>query len=84
MGFKAILLTVDAPVLGRREMDMRSKAPVHADDDDEGMGAASGGVGGSLVGYFDLNLSWSDIAWLRVRVFPFKSLISGQLIFFRA
>jgi L-lactate dehydrogenase (cytochrome) len=69
LGAKAIFVTVDAPVAGKREGDERVKA-------DESMTTPMGGTkakndkkGGSLgrimAGFIDSSLNWSDIAWLR-------------------
>ncbi|CAL5061647.1 unnamed protein product [Urochloa decumbens] len=73
LGFKAIVLTVDTPVLGRREADIRNKmtAPGLANleglmsfDDDLDSG------GGSKLERFaretlDPSLSWKDVEWLK-------------------
>jgi L-lactate dehydrogenase (cytochrome) len=69
LGVKAVFVTVDAPVPGKREADERVKA-------DESMTAPMSGVqakndkkGGSLGrimgNYIDSSLSWDDIPWLR-------------------
>ncbi|KDQ20635.1 hypothetical protein BOTBODRAFT_169366 [Botryobasidium botryosum FD-172 SS1] len=57
LGFRAIMFTVDAPVLGKRELDMKSK-PVASE-------TGGGNVAGSLAGYFDVNIGWKDVVWLR-------------------
>ncbi|CAL5085612.1 unnamed protein product [Urochloa decumbens] len=73
LGFKAIVLTVDMPVLGRREADIRNKmvCPPSPNleglmpfDDDLGTG------GGSKLERFasetlDPSLSWKDVEWLK-------------------
>lgn len=69
LGAKAVFVTVDAPVAGKREADERVKA-------DEGLIAPNSGVqakndkkGGSLgrtmAGFIDPSLTWDDIPWLR-------------------
>jgi L-lactate dehydrogenase (cytochrome) len=69
LGVKAIFVTVDSPVPGKREADERLKA-------DESMSApmsgatakndAKGGSLGRIMGsYIDASLSWADIPWLR-------------------
>ncbi|TKA59767.1 hypothetical protein B0A49_10873 [Cryomyces minteri] len=69
LGVKAIFLTVDAPVAGKREADERVKA-------DEGLttpmsGASStndakgGGLGRIMSTYIDATLNWEDLKWLR-------------------
>jgi len=70
LGIKAIFLTVDAPVAGKREADERVRA-----DESAGVVPMSGAVakndskGGSLgrimAGYIDSTVSWADIPWLR-------------------
>ncbi|KAI0376652.1 FMN-dependent dehydrogenase-domain-containing protein [Hypomontagnella monticulosa] len=68
-GVKAVLLTIDAPVIGKREADERVKS-------DESLRAPmsgaqpkndkKGGSLGRLMGSFiDASLTWEDIAWLR-------------------
>ncbi|MEM7436057.1 MAG: alpha-hydroxy acid oxidase [Myxococcota bacterium] len=85
-GCKALVLTVDAPLLGRRERDIRKGFRLP-----EGMGienmlaegyarvdAAEGESG--LAAYFanllDPSLSWSDLDWLRA-ISPMPVLIKG-------
>lgn len=70
LGVKAIFVTVDAPVAGKREADERVKA-------DENMAAApmsgakakndakGGALGRVMAGFIDATLSWNDISWLR-------------------
>ncbi|KAG8878013.1 Cytochrome b2, mitochondrial precursor [Tulasnella sp. 331] len=60
LGFNAVMLTVDAPTLGRREYDMREKTVTEEGDD-----AQSGGVSTSIDGYFDGNIGWKDVEWLQ-------------------
>ncbi|KZT70521.1 hypothetical protein DAEQUDRAFT_725456 [Daedalea quercina L-15889] len=68
-GFKAIMLTVDAAVPGKRELDQRAK-----DEDLKEMPSASGnsgssgmGVSHAISGYQDPDILWEDIPWLRRR-----------------
>ncbi|MEM7137397.1 MAG: alpha-hydroxy acid oxidase [Myxococcota bacterium] len=85
-GCKALVLTVDAPLLGRRERDIRQAFRLP-----EGMGienmladgyarvdAADGESG--LAAYFanllDPSLSWNDLDWLR-SISPMPVLIKG-------
>jgi len=69
LGAKAVFITVDAPVIGKREADERIKtdesliAPntgVQAKNDSKG-----GSIGRIMGSYIDSSLSWSDIPWLR-------------------
>lgn len=65
-GCKALFITVDAPQLGRREKDMRSKF------DDAGSSVQSGqatdnsqGAARAISSFIDPALSWKDIAWFQ-------------------
>ena len=66
-GCKGLFITVDAPQLGRREKDMRSKfsdqgSDVQAGDDsvDRSQGAAR-----AISSFIDPSLSWADIPWFQ-------------------
>lgn len=67
-GCKGLFITVDAPLLGRREKDMRSKfsdtgSNVQAssgDNVDRSQGAAR-----AISSFIDPGLSWKDIPWFR-------------------
>ncbi|POS78555.1 FMN-dependent dehydrogenase [Diaporthe helianthi] len=65
-GCKALFITVDAPQLGRREKDMRSKF------DDAGSSVQSGqatdnsqGAARAISSFIDPALSWKDIPWFQ-------------------
>ncbi|KUI68933.1 Cytochrome b2, mitochondrial [Cytospora mali] len=65
-GCKALFITVDAPQLGRREKDMRSKF------DDQGSNVQSGqqmdnsqGAARAISSFIDPSLSWTDIPWFK-------------------
>jgi len=66
LGFQALFVTVDVPVPGRRETDMRNAfegAPPSAmsgDEVDRGRG-----VMGALRTFYDPALCWDDLPWLR-------------------
>lgn len=66
-GVSAVMLTVDAPVMGNRERDMRSKGEEVEVGVDHGKGAKTkgGGVAQAISGYIDPNLTWDDIKWYR-------------------
>lgn len=68
-GVKAIFLTVDAPVIGKREADERLKADESIKLPMSGMKAQNDTKGGSLgriMGHFiDASLTWDDVSWLR-------------------
>lgn len=66
-GIKGLFITVDAPQLGRREKDMRSKniedvshVQGDGDDADRTQGAAR-----AISSFIDTGLNWSDLAWFR-------------------
>lgn len=69
LGVKAIFLTVDAPVPGKREADERVKADETLSTPMSGAKAKNDAKGGSLGrimgGYIDASLSWDDLPWLR-------------------
>lgn len=65
-GCKGLFITVDAPQLGRREKDMRSKFT------DPGSNVQSGhdtdttqGAARAISSFIDPSLAWKDIAWFR-------------------
>ncbi|KAB8261097.1 FMN-dependent dehydrogenase [Aspergillus pseudonomiae] len=71
-GIKAVFLTVDAPVAGKREADER----VGADSSEiiytapmtgaQGVGDAKGSALGRTMGrYIDASFTWEDLKWLR-------------------
>ncbi|SNX81431.1 related to L-lactate dehydrogenase (cytochrome b2) [Melanopsichium pennsylvanicum] len=66
-GVNAIMLTVDAPVMGKRERDMRTKGEEVELGVDHGkdVKAKGGGVAQAISGYIDPNLTWDDIRWFR-------------------
>lgn len=60
------MLTVDAPVMGKRERDMRAKGEVVETGGGNGGNTTSGGgVATAISGYIDPNLTWSDITWYK-------------------
>lgn len=61
LGYKGIMLTVDAPVLGKRERDIRNRLPTT----DEETPTGRTGVSAQLDSFFDINLQWSDLQWLK-------------------
>ncbi|CAK4033524.1 FMN-dependent dehydrogenase [Lecanosticta acicola] len=72
-GVKAVFVTVDAPVAGKREADERTED----DNQDESLtfapmsGAVASkdskgaGIGRTMGSYIDASLNWSDLVWLR-------------------
>jgi 4-hydroxymandelate oxidase len=77
-GFRAIVLTVDAPVIGRRLRDLRHGFAVdpraQAPNLDPGLMASSherrtgeSAIATHAAPVFDPSLTWADLAWLRSR-----------------
>ncbi|KAH8892129.1 hypothetical protein GQ53DRAFT_863875 [Thozetella sp. PMI_491] len=70
-GIKGIMVTVDAPVTGKREADERVKAdeaalaPVPMSGAAATNDAKGGGLGRTMGGYIDATLNWNDLKWLR-------------------
>ncbi|KAI1135680.1 FMN-dependent dehydrogenase-domain-containing protein [Hypoxylon sp. FL0543] len=68
-GVKAVFLTIDAPVIGKREADERVRSDESLTAPMSGARAKNdkkGGALGRLMGNFiDASLTWDDIAWLR-------------------
>jgi len=68
LGIRAIFVTVDAPVAGKREADERVAAlavtsaisGAQASNDRKG-----GGMGRLMATYVDKSLTWQDLAWIR-------------------
>jgi L-lactate dehydrogenase (cytochrome) len=80
-GVSAIFITVDAPQLGRREKDMRSKfskegANVQAEDEKEGGVDRSRGVARAISAFIDPSLCWDDIPWFK-SITKMKIMLKG-------
>jgi len=75
LGYEAIVLTVDAPVGGKRELDERhtlltvdtapTGQPALAEAANDAGQTGRGSVSQSTGAYFDMNLRFSDIAWIK-------------------
>jgi L-lactate dehydrogenase (cytochrome) len=64
-GCKAVFVTVDAPQLGRRERDMRFKAPQKSSvQEGDKEVDTSRGTSNALSSFIDPSLSWSDVEWI--------------------
>ena len=79
-GFRAIAVTVDLPVFGRRERELRSG---FAQPSAEGYGnfaryARDGDVAAVTAGLHTSLLTWADLAWLR-EVSPLPLVLKGVL-----
>ncbi|KAJ4886726.1 Peroxisomal (S)-2-hydroxy-acid oxidase GLO4 [Raphanus sativus] len=70
-GFKAIVMTVDVPKLGRREADIKNKMVSPQLRNFEGListkviPSEGSGVEALAASTFDASLTWKDIEWLR-------------------
>ncbi|XP_055317179.1 uncharacterized protein LOC129576311 isoform X2 [Sitodiplosis mosellana] len=83
-GFKALVLTVDAPVFGPRRCDIRNKfeLPQHlrlANFTDEKLivqSAGGSGINEYVASQFDPTLNWNDVEWL-VRFTKLPVILKG-------
>ncbi len=65
-GCKGLFITVDAPQLGRREKDMRTKFTEQGSDVQSGQATdTSQGAARAISSFIDPSLSWADIPWFR-------------------
>jgi (S)-2-hydroxy-acid oxidase len=66
-GYKAIVLTVDAPVLGNREADVRNhfSVPSHLTMANFGPQNATSDYADYVSALYDQSLSWKDVEWLK-------------------
>ncbi|KAK1989402.1 FMN-dependent dehydrogenase [Colletotrichum cereale] len=80
-GVKALFLTVDAPIPGKREADERVASDESLASPISGARAindAKGGALGRIMGsYVDASVNWSDIAWLRRTVPGLPIVLKG-------
>ncbi|CAE6512738.1 unnamed protein product [Rhizoctonia solani] len=71
MGFRALMVTVDAAVAGNRELDRRVKdegkftGPAQYGTGTGEAGKKTQGVAQAISGYQDPDVCWADIAWIR-------------------
>ncbi len=65
--YQALVLTIDRPLLGRREADMRNNfgLPAHLQMMNLPVGASRSGLEGYKSVMFEENLQWSDVRWLK-------------------
>eukprot|EP00898_Chlorokybus_atmophyticus_P006385 jgi/Chlat1/6748/Chrsp50S06481 len=86
-GFKGIALTVDTPILGRREADMRNKFVLAAHlslKNFEGLELGSmdktndSGLASYVAGQIDRTLNWHDVEWLKT-ITKLPILVKGVL-----
>lgn len=65
-GCKGLFITVDAPLLGRREKDMRSKFTEKGSSVQQGSQTdTSQGAARAISSFIDPSLSWADIPWFQ-------------------
>ncbi|KAJ3086313.1 hypothetical protein HK102_013300 [Quaeritorhiza haematococci] len=65
-GCKALCITADAPALGRREKDMRTKFVDDAPDEMDSKSVnRSQGAARAISTFIDPSLSWDDLTWFR-------------------
>jgi L-lactate dehydrogenase (cytochrome) len=65
-GCKGLFITVDAPQLGRREKDMRTKFTEQGSNVQSGQATdTSQGAARAISSFIDPSLSWDDIPWFR-------------------
>jgi L-lactate dehydrogenase (cytochrome) len=65
-GCKGLFITVDAPLLGRREKDMRSKFTDPGSNVQQGSQTdTSQGAARAISSFIDPSLSWKDIPWFQ-------------------
>ncbi|GKT85030.1 FMN-dependent dehydrogenase [Colletotrichum tofieldiae] len=80
-GVKALFLTVDAPIPGKREADERVRSDESLGSPISGARAvndAKGGALGRIMGsYIDASVNWSDVAWLRRTVPGLPIVLKG-------
>lgn len=89
-GCKAIVVTVDAPVIGRRERDMRNRFQLPSNlsiANLVGLGrnlsslpdtAAESGLAAYFHSLYDTSLTWKDMEWLR-KASPLPVIVKGVL-----
>ncbi|TDZ74212.1 Cytochrome b2 [Colletotrichum trifolii] len=80
-GVKALFLTIDAPIPGKREADERVRSDESLGSPISGAKAVNdskGGALGRIMGsYIDASVNWSDIAWLRRTVPGLPVILKG-------
>ncbi|OWZ24157.1 Peroxisomal (S)-2-hydroxy-acid oxidase [Phytophthora megakarya] len=75
-GYEAIVLTVDAPVLGNREADVRNhfSIPKHLTMANFGPQNATNDYADYVSNLYDQTLSWKDVKWLKDAVMAVERL----------
>jgi 4-hydroxymandelate oxidase len=82
-GFSAVVLTVDVPVLGPRERDLRTGFTIHPDYRMEVYASALGELGvvtpRVISALVDPSLSWRDLEWLHEHAGGLPVIVKGIL-----
>ncbi|OLL22723.1 Cytochrome b2, mitochondrial [Neolecta irregularis DAH-3] len=66
LGYQALVITVDAPVSGKREADERIQVQMDTRSEISGAGkGSSGGIGKALSAWISSSLNWEDLHWIR-------------------
>ena len=80
LGVRTLMLTVDAPISGKREADERVKADESMGTPMSGQKAVNdkrgGGYGRIMSGYIDCGVQWEDLKWLK-RIWKGRFVIKG-------
>jgi L-lactate dehydrogenase (cytochrome) len=83
LGFAAVFVTIDAPMLGRRDRDRRHKFTGQLSREHEGASGdktavnRSSGVGVALSSYIASNVTWDDIPWVKSVAPRLKVVLKG-------
>ncbi|TDZ74904.1 Cytochrome b2 [Colletotrichum trifolii] len=65
LGAAAIFVTVDSPVIGKRERDERLTVSDDDDEDEPRLSEPVGVVKSTASGLLNAGLTWADLAWIR-------------------
>jgi L-lactate dehydrogenase (cytochrome) len=81
LGYKAILVTVDAPVMGKREADERVLLDGTISSGTSGQKGQNdkkgGGIGRIMGQYVDASLRWEDLRWIKVAAGGLPVVVKG-------
>lgn len=77
LGAKAIMFTVDTSWDSKRTLDSRAKAPTSSGESSATVATLP--VNQAISGYQDRNLTWDDIAFIRVSI-VYKCYLSSSLL----
>jgi 4-hydroxymandelate oxidase len=87
-GYKALVVTVDSPILGKRERDLRNgfHLPAHLSAknllgqglDEIGSSENNSGLAAYIASLYDTALSWESLTWI-ISISPLPVLVKGIL-----